>query len=489
LDKLLEVRVGGGQSTLAWLRQTAYAATSGNFPKLIERLSQLRALGIESERATRVHQNYWLKLAREGGQSTVQHLAELEPLRRYATLTAVVLDLTATLTDEALNMFEHLIGKLFKKSERAHADEFHASGKSINEKVRLYARIGKALIAARSSGGDAFAAIEAVLSWPKFESTVAEAQILAQPEEFDYLGLLNERYGTVRKFAPLLPAFGQDGPYRNRPGFGTLAEAMSGLAAVTGFPDRPPLLPAYPLADVLVGYLGASAILAALMRRERTGVGEIIDLAIYEAALKTIESQVVEYDQNGTLHPPQGNRIGDSAPRGAYRCADGKWLALSASTQGIAERILRVVGGERLVGDERFRTNLDRLGHNDELDALVSDWCARFPREEALAVLDAANCAAGPLENVATMLDNPQVVARESIVGVDDPVLGRIRMSNVYPRFTSVNAPPLIPGAARVGEHTREVLAADLGLDAVEFERLAAAGTFGANGVHAGRPT
>jgi hypothetical protein len=153
LDELLEVRVGGGQSTLAWLRQTAYAATSGNFPKLIERLSQLRALGIESERATRVHQNYWLKLAREGGQSTVQHLAELEPLRRYATLTAVVLDLTATLTDEALNMFEHLIGKLFKKSERAHADEFHASGKSINEKVRLYARIGKALIAARSSGG------------------------------------------------------------------------------------------------------------------------------------------------------------------------------------------------------------------------------------------------------------------------------------------------------------------------------------------------
>src|SRR5450755_1387980 len=103
-------------------------------------------------------------------------------------------------------MFEHLIGKLFKKSERAHADEFHASGKSLNEKVRLYARIGQALIAARSSGGDAFAAIENVLPWPKFESTVAEAQILAQPEEFDYLGLLNERYGTVRKFAPLLLA-------------------------------------------------------------------------------------------------------------------------------------------------------------------------------------------------------------------------------------------------------------------------------------------
>jgi TnpA family transposase len=206
LDQLLEVRVGGGQSTLAWLRQTAYAATPGNFPKLIERLSLVRACGIEPERAMRVHQNYWLKLAREGAQSTVQHLADLEPLRRYATLTALVLELTATLTDEALNMFEHLVGKLFKKSERAHAEQFHASGKSINEKVRLYARIGQALIEARSRGTDAFAAIEAVLPWPKFESSVAEAQTLAQPEEFDYLALLGERYGSVRKFAPLLLA-------------------------------------------------------------------------------------------------------------------------------------------------------------------------------------------------------------------------------------------------------------------------------------------
>jgi len=206
LDQLLEVRIGGGQSTLAWLRQTAYAATTGKFQKLIERLSLVRALGIEPERATRVHQNYWLKLAREGGQSTVQHLAELEPLRRYATLTALVLELTATLTDEALNMFEHLIGQMFKKSERTHAEQFHASGRSINEKVRLYARVGRALIEARSSGGDVFAAIEAVLPWSKFESTVAEAQTLAQPEEFDYLSLLDERYSSVRKFAPLLLA-------------------------------------------------------------------------------------------------------------------------------------------------------------------------------------------------------------------------------------------------------------------------------------------
>jgi len=282
-----------------------------------------------------------------------------------------------------------------------------------------------------------------------------------------------------------MTAFGQDGPYRNRPGFGTLAEAMSGLAAVTGFPDRPPLLPAYPLADVLAGYLGASAILAALVRRERTGRGEIIDLAIYEAAMKTIESQVVEYDQNGTLHHPQGNRIGDAAPRGAYVCADGKWLALSASTQSVAERVLRVVGGEELVADLRFRTNLDRLEHNDELDAIVAGWCVRYPRAEALEIFERAQCAVGPLENVATMLENPQVLARESIVSVADPDLGAIRMSNVFPRFSSVSAQMPRPGAARVGEHTRDVLASDLGIDAAEFERLAAAQTFGPEQVQA----
>jgi crotonobetainyl-CoA:carnitine CoA-transferase CaiB-like acyl-CoA transferase len=274
-------------------------------------------------------------------------------------------------------------------------------------------------------------------------------------------------------------AFGQDGPYRNRPGFGTLAEAMSGLAAVTGFPDRPPLLPAYPLADVLAGYLGASATLAALMHRERTGRGEIIDLAIYEAAMKTIESQVVEYDQNGTLHHPQGNRIGDSAPRGAYVCADGNWLALSASTQSVAERVLRVVGGDELVRDPRFRTNLDRLEHNDELDAIVAGWCVRYSRKEALEIFERAQCAVGPLENVATMLENPQVLARKSIVSVEDSELGPIRMSNVFPRFSSMSVASPVPGASRVGEHTRDVLAADLGIGEAEFERLDAAQVFG----------
>ncbi len=157
---------------------------------------------------------------------------------------------------------------------------------------------------------------------------------------------LNPRLVVLR-----VTAFGQDGPYRERAGFGTLAEAMTGIASVTGYEDTPPLLPSYPLADVTTGYLGAAAVNAALVRAARTARGEIIDCAIYEAAIKLVEHQIMEFDRAGTVHKRMGNRMEDIAPRGAYRCAGGEWIAISGSAQPIAERILRVVGGEALAND------------------------------------------------------------------------------------------------------------------------------------------
>src|ERR1035438_5022503 len=223
LDELLTIRTDSGQSWLTWLRQTAYAATPGNFPKLIERLKHVRAIGIDFGRATRVHQNYWIKLAREGSQSTAQHLADFEPLRRHATLTALALESMSTLTDEALNMFDRLVGSFFKKAERTHADKFHRSGKAINEKVRLYAQIGQALIAAKANDSDPFRAIEQILPWDKFESSVTEAKALAQPEQFDSLSLLNERYASMRKFAPMLLA---NFEFQAAPGTADLLQAI-----------------------------------------------------------------------------------------------------------------------------------------------------------------------------------------------------------------------------------------------------------------------
>ncbi|GMA63424.1 CoA transferase [Alicyclobacillus fastidiosus] len=267
-------------------------------------------------------------------------------------------------------------------------------------------------------------------------------------------------------------AYGQDGPYRDRPGFGTLAEAMTGVASVTGFPDKPPLLPAFPLADVIAGYLGSNAVLAALHRREKTGDGEVIDLAIYEALMKVIELQIIEYDQNGTLHKRNGNQLEDTAPRGAYQCRDGLWIALSGSTQPIAQRVLRAVGGEALVNDERFATNLDRVAHAEELDALISNWCERRDRASAIDELSSLGCAVGPLETVDSMLTNPQVQARKSITTVADTELGPVRMTNVFPRFEHARPEISSTGPSVVGGDTMRILQRDLGLSETTIRRM-----------------
>ena len=271
-------------------------------------------------------------------------------------------------------------------------------------------------------------------------------------------------------------AYGQDGPYRDRPGFGTLAEALAGLASVAGYEDRPPLLPAYPLADIMAGNLGATAVLAALAHRHATGVGDTIDLAIYEAALKLVEINVLEYQQTGHEHGRTGNRYGPAAPRGSYECRDGRWIALSGSTQPMAQHVLRTLGGEELVEDPRFRTNADRVQHVHELDELIAAWCRTRDRDDAIAELTAGGCAVGPLETVATMLDNPQVRHRGSIATVEDPELGPLAMTGVYPSFAEGLTRVGRPGPAQVGADTDAVLAEDLGLGAEELAALRAAG-------------
>lgn len=316
-----------------------------------------------------------------------------------------------------------------------------------------------------------------------------KAVLLRWIEQFDVL-VENFRPGTLERWglAPAdlravnprlvvlrVTAYGQDGPYREQPGFGTLAEALAGLAAVSGFEDRPPLLPAYPLADIMAGSLGATAVLAALQRRHTTGTGDTIDLAIYEAALKLVEINVLEYDQLGTEHGRTGNRYGPAAPRGSYECRDGRWIALSGSTQAMAVNVLRTVGGDELVADPRFTTNVERRANVEVLDGLISAWCGERDRDDALATLTAGGCAVGPLESVATMMDNPQVRHRGSIATVDDADLGPLAMTGVFPKFQDADVRVGRTGPAAVGADTDEVLAADLGLGDDELAALRAA--------------
>jgi TnpA family transposase len=203
LDALLAVRAGSKNSGLVWLRQPPGPPKPKHILAHLERLKAVRELGLPEELDSAVHQNRLLKLAREGGQMTAQHLRDLEPIRRYATLVAVLLETRATLIDEAIDLHDRFMATLFSQAKRRNAERFQQSGKAINEKVRLNSRVGRALLDAKQSGQDPFAAIEAILPWEAFTESIAEAEQLSQSEDFDYLALLGESFPQLRRYTPV----------------------------------------------------------------------------------------------------------------------------------------------------------------------------------------------------------------------------------------------------------------------------------------------
>ncbi|WNV02976.1 Tn3 family transposase (plasmid) [Candidatus Methylospira mobilis] len=202
LDDLLKRRDNGKTTWLAWLRQSPAKPNSRHMLEHIERLKAWQALDLPAGIERLVHQNRLLKIAREGGQMTPADLAKFEPQRRYATLVALAIEGMATVTDEIIDLHDRIMGKLFRAAKNKHQQQFQASGKAINAKLRLYGRIGQALLDAKQSGGDPFVAIEAIMPWDAFAESVTEAQKLAQPEAFDFLHRIGEGYATLRRYAP-----------------------------------------------------------------------------------------------------------------------------------------------------------------------------------------------------------------------------------------------------------------------------------------------
>jgi len=226
----------------------------------------------------------------------------------------------------------------------------------------------------------------------------------------------------------------------------------------------------------MAGQSAAAAVCAAYANRLRRGAGEVIDFAIYEAVMKLVESQITEYAANGTLHQRLGSRLEDTAPRGAYRCVDGGYVALSGSTQEVAQRVLRTVGGPALAADPRFRTNADRVANGAALDELIGAFCATRTRDAAIDAFTQAGCAVGPLESIDSVARNPQVIARGSLATLPDDDLGMVTICNAFPRFARAGSPPLQTGRSVVGADTAAVLAAELGLGDAELRALAARG-------------
>ena len=288
--------------------------------------------------------------------------------------------------------------------------------------------------------------------------------------DYPELSAVNPRLVLVR-----VTGFGQIGPYAGRPGFGTLAEAMSGFAAITGEPDGPPTLPPFGLADGIAALAAAFATMTALRARETTGRGQVVDLAIIEPILTLLGPQPTVWDALGQVQERTGNRSANNAPRNTYLTKDGRWVAVSTSAQSIAERVMRLVGRPELTEEPWFASGGERAKHADVLDEAVASWVARHDRDEVVRAFEEAHAAVAPIYDVRDVVADPQFQALDSLVRVPDPELGSVLMQNVLFRLSETPGGITRAGPA-LGQHT-EVVLAEVGIDAdrvAELRRLGA---------------
>jgi len=286
----------------------------------------------------------------------------------------------------------------------------------------------------------------------------------------DVLLAQNPRLVVVR-----ISGWGQTGPYRDRPGLGTLIEAMSGFAAMTGFPDRPPTLPPFPLADMVAALWGAAAAVIAVHHARRSGEGQVIDLAILEPLFAILGPVAAEYRLAGKVRERIGNRSHNAAPRNTYRTKDGQWLAISASTPNTAVRLFEALGLTELLADPRFATNEARVQNAEALDEILEEAIGRYTLQEVMELFTRHEVTAAPVYHVPQLLADPHVQARGLVVEVADPQLGRIPMHLPLPRLTGT------PGAIRwpgppLGAHNEEIYREELGLTNAELEQLKSEG-------------
>ncbi len=304
-----------------------------------------------------------------------------------------------------------------------------------------------------------------------FKKLIADADVLTEnfrPGTMEKWGLgwevlhaLNPRLVFVR-----VSGFGQTGPYKDKPGFGTLAEAMSGFAFITGQADGPPTLPGTGLADAVAGQLGTWATMMALYERDhKSGKGQYIDLSVLEPLFTILGDQAITYDQLGKVQQRTGNRVPSiGAPRNIYKTKDGRWLALSANAPAIAARVFAAIGQPDLINDPRFKDNRARIANIDEVDRIVGGWIAEQTAEAALQKFDEYECACAPVYSIADIFADPHFQAREAVTTVEDPELGPIRMQNVFPRLSRTPGKIRWPGPTRMGQHNEEIYCDKLGL-------------------------
>lgn len=310
---------------------------------------------------------------------------------------------------------------------------------------------------------------------------VLEADVLVEnfrPGTLEKWGLGPEVLHAInpRLVIARVTGFGQFGPYSGRPGFGTLAESMSGFAAMTGLPDGPPTLPPFGLADGIAALATSQAIMTAIYHRNSHGAtGQVIDMAIIEPILSILGPQPIVYDQLGEIQKRSGNRSVNNAPRNTYQTSDGKWVAISTSAQSIAERVMHLVGHPEVIAEPWFAAGVTRAEHADELDEYVGGWIAERPLKEVIDAFEKAEAAVAPIYDISDIFKDPQFIALDTVTTVEDPTLGPVRMQNVLYRLSEGSGEIHWTGR-RIGADTRDILSHDLGLTDEEINGLQAKG-------------
>jgi formyl-CoA transferase len=312
-----------------------------------------------------------------------------------------------------------------------------------------------------------------------FKKLVKDADVVIEnfrPGTLEKWGLGYEELVKInpRLVLARVTGFGQIGPYAKRPGFGTLAEAMSGFASITGTPDGPPTLPPFGLADGISALTAAFAIMTALHARDITGKGQVIDLAIIEPILTVLGPQVIAYDQLGEIQQRRGNRSSNNAPRNTYITSDGKWVAISTSAQAIAERVMHLVGRPELVNEPWFASGAERAKHADELDDAVGGWIKERTRDEVIREFELAEAAVAPIYDITDIFKDVQFAALETIKTIQDEELGPIKIQNVLFRLSDTPGEIKTSGP-KLGKHTVEILKKN-GLGDEEIANLKAKG-------------
>jgi crotonobetainyl-CoA:carnitine CoA-transferase CaiB-like acyl-CoA transferase len=309
---------------------------------------------------------------------------------------------------------------------------------------------------------------------------VADADVLVEnfrPGTMERWGLGWEELSAVnpRLVMVRVTGFGQTGPYAGRPGYGTLAESMSGFAHLNGYPDGPPTLPPLALADGVAGCVGAFAALAALRHRDATGVGQVVDQAIYEPLFWIFGTQALAHDQLGIVPGRTGNRTPMTVPRNSFQAADGRWFGLSAASQQVAERVVRLVGRSDLTEEEWFADHNGRLAHQDEVEDAIAAWVAKRSSDEVTAAFEAVGAAIAPMYTIADIFADPHYAARGTIPAVEHETLGPVRVPGVVSRLLAT------PGAVRhlggaPGPDNDAVLGERLGHSGAELDAWREAG-------------